>query len=146
MQDDDGTVLGSEGSERPLEGIALVNGNGLVGSSRSVDRERSNVGGPPPVATELLVTGVHDEPVQPHLEATRVTQPWQLAPGEEECLLDGVLGPLDVAKDPIRDGVAAVTVQIDQLREGALVAVPRPLDQPLSHDRPFSAAPGWALH
>ena len=64
------------------------------------------------------------------------------APGEEECLLDGVLRPLDIAQDPVRDGVAAVAVQVDELGEGDLVTLLCSLDQPVSHSRPSSGAPG----
>ena len=79
--------------------------------------------------------------MEPGLEALRIAQPRELAPGEEECLLDGVLGPLDIAKDPVRDGVAAVTVQVDEVREGDVVAVPRPFDQPRPHGRDSGGAP-----
>ena len=84
--------------------------------------------------------------MEPRAETLRIAQPWELPPGEEECLLDGVLRPLDIAQDPVRDGVAAVTVQVDELREGDLVAPHRSFDQPRSHGRPSSAALGWALH
>jgi len=73
--------------------------------------------------------------MEPDLEAVRIPEPWQLTPGEEECLLDRVLGPLDIAKDPIRDGVATVAVQVDELGEGSFVALPRPFDQPRPHWR-----------
>ncbi len=71
--------------------------------------------------------------MEPDLEALGVAQPRELAPGEEECLLDGVLRPLHVPEDPVRDGEAAVAFQVDELGEGALVALPRPLDQPRPH-------------
>jgi hypothetical protein len=71
--------------------------------------------------------------MEPDLEAAGIAQPRELAPGEQECLLDGVLAALDVPEDPVRDCVAAVTVEVDQVREGALVARPRLLDQARSH-------------
>ena len=83
--------------------------------------------------------------MEPDLEALRISQPRELAPGEEECLLDGVLGLLDIAKDPVRDGVAAVTVEVDQVREGAFVAPPRQLDQPRSHCATSRLRRSWAL-
>ena len=141
MQDDDGTVFRSQAPERPIQCIAIVDGDGLVGSTRSVDREGPNVFAPPPVPAELLVTGVHEESMEPDLETLRVTQPRELAPGEEECLLDGVLGPLGVPKDSVRDRVAPVSVQVDQLGEGDLVARSRQFDQPHSQGLNPSAAP-----
>jgi len=79
--------------------------------------------------------------MEPDLEALRIAQPWQLAPGEEQCLLDGVLGPLDIAEDPVRDGEAAVTVQVEELGKGDIVAIPRSLDKPRSHGRPSRLRP-----
>ena len=87
------------------------------------------------MASEVLVTGIHEEPVEPRREAIRFAEPRELTPSHEECLLDGVLGPLDIAKDPLRDGVAQVAVEVDQFREGDVVAVPSPFDQPRPHGR-----------
>ena len=71
--------------------------------------------------------------MEPDLETLRVSQPWEIAPREEECLLNGVLGPLDIAKDPKRDGVATVAVEIDELPEGDIVAIACPFDQTRAH-------------
>ena len=145
MQDDDGAMLRAERLERPLQGIAIVDRDGLVAPARSVDREGANVAGPPPVPAELLVTGVHDEPVEPDLEALGVTQLRKLAPREEECLLDGVLGPLDIAQDPVRDGVAPVTVQVESSVKATCVALPRAASTSLVRtDEPRGCA-RWAL-
>jgi hypothetical protein len=133
MQDDDGPMLGREGPEGSLQGIAVVDGHGLVPCRRPVDRQRPDVGAPPAVPPELLVAGIDHEAMKPDLEALGVAEPRELAPGEEDRLLDGVLGPLPIAQDPMGDGVAAVTVEVDQVREGAFVAFPRLLDQPRSH-------------
>ena len=93
------------------------------------------------MAPVLLVTGIDEEPVEPWREALRITEPRELPPGEEECLLDRVLGTLDIAKDPIRDRVALVAIQVDEFREGDVVAVTGPFDQPRPHGRDSSGAP-----
>ena len=133
MQDNDGPMLGRESPKCPLQGIAVVDGHGLVACRRPVDRQRPDVGAPPAIPPELLVAGIDHEAMEPDLEALRVAESRELTPGEEERLLDGVLGPLAIAQDPIGDGVAAVTVEVDQVREGAFVAPHRLLDQPRSH-------------
>ena len=92
------------------------------------------------MAPMLLVTGIHEQPMEPWREALRITEPWELPPGEEECLLDGVLGAFDIAKDPVRDGVALVTVQVDERREGDVIAIPSPFDQPRPHVRVSNGA------
>jgi hypothetical protein len=81
----------------------------------------------------LLVAGIHEEPVKPDLEVFRITEPGKLAPGQKKSLLDGVLGSLDIAKDPIRDGVATVAVEVDEFSEGDVIAGTRPFDQPRPH-------------
>jgi hypothetical protein len=44
---------------------------------------------------------VDDEPVEPRLEAGRIAQVEQIAPGSQERLLRGVLGPMAIAKDAV---------------------------------------------
>ena len=83
--------------------------------------------------------------MQPWTEPLRVAQPREVAPGEEECLLDGVLRPLRVPEDPVRDRVAQVAVEVDEFGEGDIVAVPCPFDQPRPHCG-TPAAPDRALH
>jgi len=133
VQDDHGAMLGREAPECPIQGIAIVDRDGLVRPGRPVDREGSDVRAPPPVPAELLVTGVHEKSMEPDLEALRISQPRELAPGEEECLLDGVLGPLRIAQDAIRDRVAEVAVEIDELTESGIVPFASLFDQPRPH-------------
>ena len=83
--------------------------------------------------------------MEPGTEALGITEPRELTPREEECLLDGVLGAFDIAKDPVRDRVALVAVQVDELGEGDVVALPGPFDQPRPHEAASSGA-RWALH
>ena len=92
------------------------------------------------MAPMLLVTGIHEQPMEPGREALGITEPGELPPREEECLLDGVLGAFDIAKDPVRDGVALVAVQVDERGEGDVIAIPSPFDQPRPHLRVSSGA------
>lgn len=80
------------------------------------------MGAPAPMPAQLLVTGIDEEPMEPGAEAVQVAQPREFTPGEEECLLDGVLCPLRIAQDPKRDGVAQITVEVDQFAEGGIIA------------------------
>ncbi len=114
----------------------------VVSGPRSVDRQRPEAAAPATMPTQLLVAGIDEQPVEPGTEALRIAEPREFAPGEEECLLDGVLGPLRVAQDPVRDRVASVAFQVDELGEGDVVAVPRLFDQPRPHRR-CSVAPRW---
>ena len=42
--------------------------------------------------------------MEPGVEALDLAKPRELAPGRDEGLLHGVLGPMDIAQDPMRDG------------------------------------------
>ena len=87
----------------------------------------------PLVAAVFLVTGIHEQAMEPHAEALGIAQLWELAPAQQECLLDRVLGMLGVTQDAVGDGVAAVAMHVDELGECVLVAVARPFDQPVRH-------------
>jgi hypothetical protein len=140
MQDEDGALFGREPSEGALERIPVIDRDVGIRSRRPVDRQDPDATAPAPVPTQLLVTGIHEQPMEPDFKAFRVAEPWELAPGDEECLLDGVLCATDIAKDPICDGVAAVTVQVDELFKGDIVPISRSLNQPRSHGRPPGGA------
>ena len=135
VQDEDRAMLRRQPLEGAIEGVPVVDRDHRVGSARSVDRQDPDAAAPAPVPTRLLVTGIDEEAVEPGTEALRVAQPGEFAPGEEECLLDGVLRSIRVAQDPKRDRVAQVAVEVDELREGDVVTVACPLDQPRPHWR-----------
>jgi hypothetical protein len=135
VQDEDRAMLRFQPQERAIEGVPVVDRDRWVGADRSVERQRPDTRCPSPMAPMLLVTGIHEQPMEPWREALRIAEPWELPPGEEECLLNGVLGAFDIAKDPVRDGVALVAVQVDERGEGDVIAIPSPFDQPSPHVR-----------
>ena len=94
VQDEDRAMFRRQAPERAVEGVPVVDRDRRVGSARSVDRQDPDIGAPASMPAQLLVTGIDEEPVEPGTEAFRVAQPRELTPGEEECLLDGVLGSL----------------------------------------------------
>ena len=61
-----------------------------------------------PAAVRFGVTRIDHEPIRPRVEPLRVPERRQLAPGDGQCLLRGVLGERRVAKDPVGDGDKAV--------------------------------------
>jgi probable F420-dependent oxidoreductase len=145
VQDDDRSVLHREPRECMLQGVAIVDGDVGVRGNRPVDRQGADSGAPPPVPAVLLVTGVYEKPMEPDLEALGITQSGKLAPCQQEGLLHGVLGPLRIAKDPERNGVASAAGPVEERFKGDFVARLRPLDQPVQHARALSTAPGRAL-
>ena len=93
MQDEDRAMLRRESEECALR-VSRCSTASLVSGPRPVlDRDlaaagsSAGTGGPPR-------RGVHEEPMEPNLEALGIAQPRELTPGKEERLLDGVLRPL----------------------------------------------------
>ncbi len=79
--------------------------------------------------------------MEPDVEALGLAKPRKVTPGNEEGLLDCVLRPIQVPDDPVCDGIAAIAVEVDERREGDVVAIARLLDQPRSHGRPSRLRP-----
>src|SRR5262245_23319208 len=140
MQHYDRSMLRRQAQERPLEQLAVGDLVGCIRDARPVD-QRPDVDAPPPMPARLFEAGVDDDAMEPDVEAFRVAKTRQVPPGEQEGLLDGVAGPLGVAKDPVRNAVAPTAVPIDELGAGDLVALLRSFDQPRLHWRPLVPRP-----
>src|SRR5207245_4900207 len=69
------------------------------------------------------VTGAHEEPVRPGVEARRVAETGKVLPDGEQRLLRRVLGEVDVAQDPARDGKESIRDPGGNQPEGRLVTV-----------------------
>ena len=78
--------------------------------------------------------------MQPRFKAVGLPKPWQVPPGLEERLLDGVPRALLVAEDPERDRTAAMARDFDQLAERRVVTRSGPLDQPDLHPQDLMRA------
>ena len=39
--------------------------------------------------------------MQPRVEPVRIAESSQIAPGDHQCVLEGILGSVDVAQDPL---------------------------------------------
>jgi hypothetical protein len=67
--------------------------------------------------------GIDEESAEPGIEAVDVAKPRQLSPCVDERFLDGVLGPLPIAKDQAGDRVQTVTRGGRKDLEGVVIAV-----------------------
>jgi hypothetical protein len=132
-----GSARGSSGGRAPRGARSRVVGSrarpGPDPGSTRTRRPRSRLdraiggGSAPSAASSAPRRSRPDEdPVGPRLEPVRVAELRQLLPHREERLLSGVLGEVDVAKDPLRHAVQPVAHGHDQAREGLVVALLRP--------------------
>jgi hypothetical protein len=91
---------------------------------------------------------MHEDPVQPSREAIGVAERGQVLPGCDDGLLDGVLGPIDVAKDPERYRHQPIASHARQAGKSFLIAVLCELDECPLHplDPSGAASQGGTLH
>ena len=101
----------------------------LVRPGRSVDRQDADVRVPVARPARLRVARVDEEPLEPGVEAVRIAETGQLAPGDHQRLLHGILGPSDVPEDPLGDRHEPVTVRPGQDGEGLPVTALGLLDE-----------------
>jgi len=94
MEHDDRSLFRSQQSERMLEFVPERHAPGHIRGRRGIDLERPNASHPAAFASRLGVTGVHDQSMEPGIEALRVAQGGQVAPGTDEGLLRHVLGAM----------------------------------------------------
>ncbi len=83
----------------------------------------------------LRVARVDEDPSQPGFEPVDVAQLGQLTPGRDKGLLDGVLRPIDVAQDPIRDRHQPVTDRTCEVGERLLIPLPGQVHERSLHSR-----------
>ncbi len=79
-----------------------------IGVGRCVRLEQDDIGREVPATPRFGVARVDEDPMEPRLEAIEVAQGGKLPPHLDEGHLDGVLGEVRVAQDPMRDEDAAV--------------------------------------
>jgi hypothetical protein len=88
---------------------------------------------------------VDQQLVEPCLETVEVAEARQLAPGREECLLDRVLGSVDVVQDAVRDGEETIGGAASEEPEGVLVAGSSRCHERSIHDPSLRVHPIWML-
>jgi hypothetical protein len=96
-------------------------------------------------AARLQVAGMDEETIDPRIEAVRIAEPRQLAPGDHQRLLNGVLGSIDVAKDAIGDPEKPVTASSGQDAERIAVPALGLLDEIDVHRPPSPRRTGGAV-
>ena len=133
MQDEDRPLFGRQPAEPTFEQVPVGDGDQVIGRGRSVDRQHPEIRGAATLARRLVDAFADDESVQPRVESVRIAEPTQVTPGDHQRILEGVLGPIDVAEDPLRGRVETVHARADQVDECRLVAMLGRLDEVAVH-------------
>jgi hypothetical protein len=140
VEDQDGTLLGRKSPETPLELIPIVHGQDLVGGIGVLALHGEDARQRTSSPLRLDIAAADENPMQPRLEARRISQAGELTPGLDEGRLDRVLGEAGVAKDPKRDRHAPVAKFLRQGTEGLSVPMPRAFDDWCEHLAPPQGA------
>ena len=123
-QHEKSALLGIESSEAALQLVTFRQGQEVVPAGRKIEREHAKVGHQAALAHRLMDAGSDDEAVQPRVEPIRIAEPRQVSPGDHQRFLQGILGSVDSAEDPLRDREESVTSRADQV--GIRLPIPVP--------------------
>lgn len=143
MQDEDRPLIDREPAERPLQFVAVGEGTAGVRRRWPIHGQDPDVRGPMAGPLRFVVAGMDEDPVDPGLEAIRLPKLRQPAPGEDEGVLQRILGEGRVAQDPLGDRVERVTHLVHQGREGLPVTPAGLFDEISIHLRPSGRRDSW---
>jgi hypothetical protein len=115
MHDEDRPLIGRESKEAPLELIPICYGEQVVGPCWSLQRQDPEIRDAVTLATGLCETDIDEDALEPRIEAVRIAEAAKVTPGDDERVLESVLGPIDVAEDPLGDREQPVTASADQV-------------------------------
>ena len=127
--------------EPAFEQVTVGDGQQFVGRCRSVDRQHPQVGRASTLARRLADAHVDEEALQPGVESVRIAEAPQVAPGDHQCVLQGILGPIDIPQDPMRDRVEPVAPNADQVDKRLPIPALRRLHEISIHGACSSVAP-----
>jgi hypothetical protein len=76
---------------------------------------------------------VGEQAVDPGVEPVRIAEARKVTPGDHQRILQGILGPIDIPEDPVRDREESVTAELDQIDECRLITALCRLDEVAIH-------------
>src|SRR5690242_4887658 len=107
MNDEESPSLGLQAAEAALELVAVGHDRRGVIAVGVVDRGQVHIEAVAPQTARLIDAGPVEQAMQPCVKARWAAKGWQVTPGPDERLLDGVLGLIGVAEDEPGGGVQA---------------------------------------
>ena len=135
------SLLRCQSMEAPLELVPVGDVQEVVAGGRHLDGQDAKVLEAAALARRLHEAGADDEAMEPRVESVRIAEPGQVTPGDHQRFLQSVLGPIDVAEDPLRERVEAIATRADQVGIGLPVTAACCLDENAIHGLRTSVAP-----
>ena len=115
MEHEDRPLFGRQPAEPAFEQVTVGDGEQIVGSGRSVDRQYPKVRGSATLARRMVDADVDEKALEPRIEAVRIAEASKVTPGDHQRVLEGILGPIDVAEDPLSGREEMVLANADQV-------------------------------
>ena len=123
VEHEEGPFVGRESPEGAVQLVAVGHAEEVIRGGWTVARQDVQVCDAATLARRLADAHVGQDTVEPAAEPVRIAEARQVTPGDHQRVLQRILGPVDVTKDPMRDREEAVAVQPNQVDERLLVAV-----------------------
>jgi hypothetical protein len=136
VQNEERPWFGRQPSEPAIELVAVGDGQEGVGSGRPVGRQRPKIHDATSLARRLADADMDDELRQPGVEAIRIAEAPQVTPGDHQRILKGILGSIDISRDPVGDREEPTRPRLDQVDECRPIRALRRIDEISIHHRP----------
>jgi len=130
---EDGALVGGQPAEAAVELVSICDAQQLVLSGGPFHRKHVKIVDALPLPAGLCDADIREEPVDPGVEPVRIAEVRQVTPGDHQCVLQGILGPVDIPKDSMRDSEEPTAAKLDQVDERRLVASHCRLDEIAIH-------------
>ncbi len=124
-KDENRALVRLEPSEGAIHDVAIDDPSEFVARDVILEVQDPEPCVPAPVSTRVLDAHVREHALEPEVEPVRIAEVRQVTPGDHQRVLQGILGPIDISKDPSGDREEAIDARTDQVHEGDLVATTR---------------------
>jgi len=124
-KDEDRPLIRLEPAERSIHDVAIDHACEDISLRVGVDLQDCQSRVPAAVPSSVLDAHVREHALDPEVEPVRIAEARQVTPGDHQRVLQGILGPVDVVKDPSCDREQAIDARAHQVHEGDLIATLR---------------------
>src|SRR4051794_26193304 len=96
----------------------------IPGGRTVIERQHPKVRRPSTLTRRLGDADVDQQALEPRIESFRIAEALQVTPGDHQRILEGILGPIDVAREPLGDREQPVGANADQVDVRVPITVP----------------------
>jgi adenylate cyclase len=143
MQDEHRPLFDGEPAECPLHFVAVGEGRAPVRGRWPSHGQHPDLRRPVARPLRLVVAGMDEDSMDPRLETVGIPQLGYPTPGQDEGVVQRVLGKTAIAQDPLRHREQRVTDLVHQDCERLAIARSSPLDEVSIHLDPSETSRAW---